>query len=77
LNKTTFRDVQFKSCKLLGLQFYNGNNFLFSANFDDCILNLSSFFKMKLKKFQFQNSTLHEVDFTEADLSGAVLVTAI
>src|SRR3954447_13481120 len=50
LDKTVFRNVNFKGCKLLGLHFYTGNNMLFSADFDDCILNLSSFFKMNLKK---------------------------
>jgi fluoroquinolone resistance protein len=45
---------------------------LFSAAFDNCTLNHSSFFKMNLKKMQFKNSTLHEVDFTESDLSNAV-----
>jgi uncharacterized protein YjbI with pentapeptide repeats len=72
VSKTEFRDTQFKDCKLLGIHFYNGNNFLFSADFDNCILNLSSFFKMNLKKMQFKNSTLQEVDFTEADLSNAL-----
>ncbi len=72
LSKTAFRDIQFKDCKLLGLHFYDGNNFLFSADFDNCILNLSSFFGMNLKKIQFKNSTLHEVDFTETDLSSTV-----
>jgi len=74
LGKTVFRDIQFKDCKLLGLLFYNGNNFLFSADFDNCILNLSSFFKINLKKMQFKNSTLHEVDFTEADLSSSLFL---
>jgi fluoroquinolone resistance protein len=72
LIKTAFRDIQFKDCKLLGLHFYDGNNFLFSANFDNCTLNISSFFKMNLKKTQFKNSLLHEVDFTETNLSNAV-----
>ena len=71
LNQTAFRDIQFKDCKLLGLHFYDCNNFLFAAGFDGCILNHSSFFKMNLKNMQIKNSVLHETDFTEADLSNA------
>ncbi|MEP6684043.1 MAG: pentapeptide repeat-containing protein [Parafilimonas sp.] len=72
LDKTVFRDVQFKDCKLLGLLFLDCDSFLFSAGFENCVLNDSSFFKMNLKKMQFKNSTLHEVDFAESDLSNSV-----
>src|SRR5580704_8255842 len=46
LTKTTLRDITFKDCKLLGLHFQNCNDFLFSVSFDNCILNLSSFYKL-------------------------------
>jgi uncharacterized protein YjbI with pentapeptide repeats len=67
--QTTFGDVQFKDCKMLGLHFENCNEFIFSAKFDNCILNLCSFYKRKMKKTNFAGCSLHEVDFTEADLS--------
>jgi len=70
--KTTFRDIQFKNCKLLGLHFENCNEFLFSAGFENCVLNLSSFYKLKLKNAKFKNTGLHEVDFTESDLSSSI-----
>ncbi len=73
LHQTLFRDVQFKDCKMLGLQFYDANTGLFSAGFDNCILNHSSFFKINLKKIHISNSALIEVDFTETDLTGAVI----
>jgi fluoroquinolone resistance protein len=69
---TTFNGVSFKNCKLLGLQFRDCNAFLMSVYFEHCILNLSSFFKLKLKKIKFQDSTLDEVDFTETDLTGSL-----
>ncbi len=69
LSGTTLRDIQFEGCKLLGLHFEDCSDFLFSVSFDNCILNLSSFYKRKLKKTIFKNCSLHEVDFTEADLS--------
>lgn len=73
LSKTSFRDVEFKDCKMLGVQFYDASITLFSANFDGCILNHSSFFKMNLKNLHMHNSALIEVDFTETDLTGAVI----
>ncbi len=67
--QTAFREVKFKTCKLLGLHFDNCNTFLLAVGFEDSILNLSSFYKLNLKKTKFINCSLHEVDFTEADLS--------
>lgn len=68
---TALKDVKFKDCKLLGLHFEYCNDFLFSIDIDTCLLNLSSFYKMKLKKTRFKNSSLQEADFSEADLSAA------
>ena len=61
--------MKFKTCKLLGSHFDNCNTFLFAVGFEDCILNLSSFYKLNLKNTKFINCSLHEVDFTEANLS--------
>jgi uncharacterized protein YjbI with pentapeptide repeats len=72
LNNTAFREVFFKDCKLLGLRFENCNEFLFSVKFENCILNLSSFYKRNIKKTQFKDCSLHEVDFSEADLSNSI-----
>jgi len=67
--KTAFRDIQFLSCKILGVHFETCNSFLFSVSFDQCVLDLSSFCKLKMKKLKISQSSLHEVDFTETDLS--------
>jgi fluoroquinolone resistance protein len=72
LPQTALRDVQFKNCKLLGVHFHTCNNFLFTVNFENCMLNLASFYKLGMKKTRFTNCTLHEVDFTETDLSAAL-----
>jgi fluoroquinolone resistance protein len=72
LGSTAFKAVKFTGCKLLGLHFEHCNPFGFSVYFDNCILNLSSFYKLKLKKTIFKNCSLNEVDFAEADLSHAV-----
>ena len=72
LNKTAFRDVKFKDCKMLGLRFDTCHEFGLSVSFDGCQLNLSSFYKTKIKKTVFKNSQLEEVDFAEADLTSSV-----
>ena len=70
--KTELKDVKFKDCKMLGIHFEHCSEFLFQVYFENCILNLTSFYKRNLKKTIFRNSTLHETDFNEADLSSAV-----
>ncbi|MBS1751247.1 MAG: pentapeptide repeat-containing protein [Bacteroidetes bacterium] len=72
LNKTVFRDVVFKDCKMLGLHFEQCNSNGLSVNFEQCILNQSSFYQCKLIKTRFKNCQLQETDFTEADISASV-----
>jgi uncharacterized protein YjbI with pentapeptide repeats len=71
LNQTSFRDSTFNYCKLLGLHFDHCNTFLLSFAFHNCQLNLSSFYKLKLKGTLLMHCGLEEVDFSEADLRAA------
>jgi uncharacterized protein YjbI with pentapeptide repeats len=73
ISQTAFKDIRFVECKLMGLHFENCNTFLFAIECDRCTLNLSSFYKLNLKRSQFKNCTLQEVDFTESDLSSSIL----
>lgn len=50
LKSTVIRDVNFKDCKMLGLRFDECSSFIITMNFENCTLNFSSFFKLKLKK---------------------------
>lgn len=72
LEGTGLKNCSFKKCKLLGLRFDTCSDFLFEVSFDNCILDLSSFYKRKLKKTTFNNTSIKEVDFSSADLSNAV-----
>jgi uncharacterized protein YjbI with pentapeptide repeats len=72
LINTGLRDIHFNDCKMLGLHFEDCSDFLFSVHFDKCILNLSSFYKQKLKATNFNDCLLNEVDFTDADCSYAI-----
>src|SRR5690554_4231615 len=60
-SNTSFRGIAFKDCKMLGVHFDECNEFGFSVSFDNCILNHSSFFQVKLKKTRFKNTQLKEV----------------
>ncbi len=73
ISNTAFREVRFVECKLMGLHFENCNPFLFSIEVERCSLNLSSFYKLNLKRSKFKSTTLQEVDFTESDLTGVAL----
>ncbi len=71
LSNVVFRDAIFKDCKMLGLQFKSCNQFGLSFSFENCILNHCTFHKTKIIKTHFKNSQLHEVDFTECDLTNS------
>ena len=71
---TTLNTVKFKESKIIGINFETCNDFLFSVEFDNCIMNFSSFYKRVMKKTLFKDCTLHEVDFTDTDLSGSSFI---
>jgi fluoroquinolone resistance protein len=73
LSRTTLKEVTFKDSKLLGVRFDNCSNFLFTVHFDNCMLNLSSFYKRNLRKTIFRNCSMRESDLCEADLTSALL----
>ena len=57
---------------MLGLRFDDCNPFGLSFNFENCILNHASFYKLKIKKTTFKNTQLQEVDLTECDLTSSI-----
>jgi fluoroquinolone resistance protein len=67
----SLKHADFKSCKLLGWNFQDCKPLLFSVSFDGCILDFSRFIKMKLANTVFKDCSMKEVDFIEADLTGA------
>lgn len=71
LDFTAFREVKFVGCKMLGLLFDKCNPFGLVFSFDNCHLNHSSFYKLKIHQTCFMNCQLQEVDFTETELKGS------
>ncbi|MGC4103585.1 pentapeptide repeat-containing protein [Ferruginibacter sp.] len=72
LGKTAFRDCRFTGCKLLGLHFEHCNEIGLEFHFDHCTLDLSSFYKLKIKQTVLKHCIMHEVDLTETDLTAAI-----
>ncbi|MCW5912885.1 MAG: pentapeptide repeat-containing protein [Cyclobacteriaceae bacterium] len=71
IRNAAFKTVSFKGCKMLGLRFDECVTMLLSFSFENCQLDFSSFFKLKMKSTIFKNCNLREVEFREADLTNA------
>lgn len=71
LAETGLRDVTFANCKLLGFRFDQCDAFGFAAVFENCQMDLSSFYRMKIRKQKFKNCAMRDVDFSECDLTQA------
>lgn len=72
LDGSTLNDVNFKGCKIMGVNFSKGEDFLFGVGFENCILDYASFAGKKMVKTKFKRSSLKEVSFTQANLTGSV-----
>ena len=72
LTGTSLKTVNFKNCKLLGIQFEKCDDFLFNVNFRECVLDYSSFKNKKMSKTTFNSCSMKEVNFTGVTLSNSV-----
>ena len=71
LANATLSSAAFKDCKILGVNFHECSDFLFSVAFDNCVLDYSSFAGKKMPKTRFSNSSIKETTFANASLSGS------
>lgn len=71
-NGSSLRNVVFEQCKILGVNFTDCNDFLFSVEFLDSILDYSSFSNKKMAKTVFKDCSLKEVVFTNTNLTKAI-----
>ena len=71
LVNSSLKTVDFKNCKLLGIQFHACDDFLFNVAFDECVLDYSSFANKKMPKTKFANNSMKEVTFIGTNLSNS------
>jgi fluoroquinolone resistance protein len=65
---TYFRNCHFVGCKLIGINWTEAAK-SFSADFKDCMMHLSSFSGMNLKKGKIINCIATEVSFAESNMT--------
>jgi len=74
LSDTGLQNIHLKDCKLTGADFSKSRDFLFEANFNNCILDNAIFYKKKNKGAKFTDCSMVETDFIEADLTDAQFI---
>ena len=72
LNQTTMNGIFFKECKLIGLNFHECADMLFSVRFENCLLDYASFINKKMSKTSFKNSSLKSTVFSNTTLNKAL-----
>ena len=60
IKEVAFKETTFTDCKILGVNFHECNSFLLSFSFANCTLNLSSFYKLKLKNKLFNHCKMNQ-----------------
>ena len=58
----------------MGLRFDACNGIGLSFTFDNCTLDHSSFYQLKIKRSVFKNTGFKEADFSETDISESVFL---
>lgn len=72
MSGTSWNKVEFVSCKLTGANFSNANKFTFSASFDECNMQYTSFQGLDLQGTSFNKCRIIETDFALCDLRKSV-----
>lgn len=74
VTKSSFIEVMFNKCRLTGVNWSQARwpsvPLHTPVTFQECMLNYCVFLGVALKKAAFRDCVAHEVDFSEADLSG-------
>lgn len=69
IENTSFQNVTFNNCKMIGFNLTDCNQFGLKVKFDACTLNESSFYNIQLPKTHFKDCQLKNVDFGYANIS--------
>jgi len=77
VNDSKFLDIQFIDCKVIGVNwtkaYWRGLTLGTAVTFKRCMINSSSFYGLNLPRIFIDECRAHDVDFREANLSGAIL----
>ncbi len=72
LNRCTMSNALFRDSKILGVNFSNCEDSLFSVRFEGCVADYASFMNKKMAKTVFRQTSLKQVNFANAVLTQAV-----
>jgi fluoroquinolone resistance protein len=72
VDKAAFRDVRFRRCKLMGIDWTGVRGIAFVVSFEECTLSYGTFADQKMQGTLFRDCKAHEVAFMGVDLSKAV-----
>jgi fluoroquinolone resistance protein len=72
LTQTGLQNVDFKDCKITGVNFGDSSNFSLTVSFTKCVLDYTVWHRKKLKGTVFNECSFEEADFSETDFTNAV-----
>lgn len=72
INHVALRTVTFNGCEIKEVNFAMCSKLIFEVRFNNCILDFSKFYALKIKGTPFIDCSLIAVDFMAADLSNAI-----
>jgi len=72
VTQTGLQGINFKDCKITGVNFGDTSNFSLEVSFTKCVLDYTVWHKKKLKGTIFNDCSFEEADFSETDFTSAV-----
>jgi uncharacterized protein YjbI with pentapeptide repeats len=72
INHVALRTVFFNSCKIKEVNFAMCDKLIFEIHFNDCVLDFSKFYTLKMKGTTFMDCSIIAVDFMSTDLTEVV-----
>src|SRR3970282_2049239 len=69
INYVAFRTVTFNRCEIKEVNFAMCDKLIFEIDFNNCILDFSKFYTLKIKGISFTNYNLMRLDFMSTDLT--------
>lgn len=72
INYVAFRTAYFNRCKIVDVNFAMCDKLIFEIHFNECVLDFSKFYTLKIKGTTFTDCSIIAVDFMNADLTGVL-----